>query len=155
MSGKGGSIPSWQRSAASPPTPAQEPTPTTPATASEDTSEPNSEAEAPSGDADDIKKRAARFLQDPAIKDASRERKATFLESKGIDKAEIQSLLGNESDGIVESVRCDLLRCQAYGLITCTCRILLKNKHLPTCRRRAVRLPRMLPRVSHLAMFPP
>ena len=39
---------------------------------------------------------ATRFLEDPAIRDAPRERKVAFLESKGVDDKEIETLLGAE-----------------------------------------------------------
>lgn len=40
--------------------------------------------------------RAKRFLQDDAVRDASREKKAEFLASKGIAQADIQNLLDGE-----------------------------------------------------------
>jgi hypothetical protein len=40
---------------------------------------------------------ATRFLEDPAIRDAPRERKVAFLESKGVDDKEIETLLGAQS----------------------------------------------------------
>ncbi|KAF2460322.1 peroxisomal membrane anchor protein conserved region-domain-containing protein [Lineolata rhizophorae] len=40
---------------------------------------------------------AARFLEDPSIKDAPRERKVAFLESKGIEAEDIAKLLGPDS----------------------------------------------------------
>jgi hypothetical protein len=37
---------------------------------------------------------ASRFLEDPSIRDAPRDRKVTFLESKGVRSEEIDELLG-------------------------------------------------------------
>lgn len=37
---------------------------------------------------------ASRFLEDPTIRDASRERKVAFLESKGVTTEDIERLLG-------------------------------------------------------------
>ncbi|KAF7550767.1 hypothetical protein G7046_g7923 [Stylonectria norvegica] len=67
-------IPSWQR------TEAEE----VPATAE---AKPND---------DDHLEVARRFLDDEAVRDAPREKKIKFLKAKGIEEADIQSLLGND-----------------------------------------------------------
>lgn len=46
---------------------------------------------------------ASKFLQDPSIRDAPRERKAEFLESKGVSKDDIRKLLGSEGKGAASS----------------------------------------------------
>jgi hypothetical protein len=47
----------------------------------------------------DLREQASRFLEDPSIRDAPRERKVAFLESKGVKHVEIASLLGAETQG--------------------------------------------------------
>jgi hypothetical protein len=105
MSGKSGSIPSWQRTAS--PSSPTEANPDVPATASDGKPEGDAEVEAPKEGAAVLKEQAAKFLQDPSIKDASKERKAAFLESKGIQKADIESLLEDDGGDKMQIVRCD------------------------------------------------
>lgn len=59
---------------------------------------PNMSTTPPSQQQDDTTQleRAKRFLQDDAVRDASREKKAEFLASKGIAQADIQNLLDGE-----------------------------------------------------------
>ncbi|PSN63580.1 hypothetical protein BS50DRAFT_602381 [Corynespora cassiicola Philippines] len=115
-------IPSWQQAqaqaqATTPPQPEPEPEPapepesTSPEHVpdSPDSPEPQPEshaspddAEEPARDASDempphdipLLEQASRFLQDPAIRDAPRDRKAAFLESKGVKSEDINRLLG-------------------------------------------------------------
>jgi hypothetical protein len=98
-------IPSWQRASASSSSSAAPPsTPSQRETSSEEPTETNSEsgAEPPKEQAlqeqgaegGTLLEQASRFLDDPAIRDAPRERKVTFLESKGVRSEEIEELLG-------------------------------------------------------------
>jgi phospholipase/lecithinase/hemolysin len=48
------------------------------------------------GDIQDLKEQAAKFLSDPSIKNASRERKVAFLESKGLKKEDVELLLSSQ-----------------------------------------------------------
>lgn len=82
------SIPAWQRTTAVP--------------GAEAPSQPNrapSEATAATAEADessksmDIQEQAQKFLEDPTIKEASRERKLAFLESKGLKGEDAEALL--------------------------------------------------------------
>jgi hypothetical protein len=104
-------IPAWQQkqSEDSPESPA------TPASSLQQDPEPEQQPEqshtaatdssSTSGDSTDsiakdipLLEQATRFLEDPAIRDAPRERKVAFLESKGVDDKEIETLLGAEID---------------------------------------------------------
>lgn len=94
-------IPSWQRASVnSPPTPSSEPKeqPETSDDAELKTS-PLAEAPTPTeSDLDDLPSeslldQASRFLEDAAIRDAPREKKAAFLESKGVKAEDIATLL--------------------------------------------------------------
>jgi hypothetical protein len=97
-------IPAWQRATSLPgaedvqvtaeTTPAaEEPTK---ADAKEATHEAARSEEANSkADIDELRDSAFKFLNDPSIKDAPRERKAAFLESKGLKKEEIDLLLSS------------------------------------------------------------
>lgn len=70
-------IPSWQKS-----------------------TEPSKGAEEASSTPDsreEVVAQARRFLDDDEVKDASREKKIAFLESKGLQKEEIETLLGGNS----------------------------------------------------------
>jgi hypothetical protein len=96
------SIPSWQRAQASAPVsppPEQE-------QSSEQQSPPATEAEEPTQveaqeldteeqgtESPSLLEQASRFLEDPTIRDAPRDRKITFLESKGVGPDEIEKLL--------------------------------------------------------------
>ena len=95
--GKG--IPAWQRATPSaPPAPAEQ----------EPVSEQQPEADAapaPAAEAEEstdsrwqsedttLLEQASRFLDDPTIRDAPREKKVAFLESKGVKADEIEQLL--------------------------------------------------------------
>ena len=95
-------IPEWQRASADSPAaspehdeveaqqPVEAPTPT--------------EDDVPTTDIDEkseedlrLLDQASRFLEDPAIRDAPRENKAAFLESKGVKDKDIESLLYAET----------------------------------------------------------
>jgi hypothetical protein len=45
----------------------------------------------------DLLEQASRFLEDETIRDAPRERKVAFLESKGVQSEDIEALLGAET----------------------------------------------------------
>lgn len=101
-------IPAWQRAQAPstvdssslsteqstpppPPTPAEPPTTAQQAPgAEESTTSGSTQAQPP------LIEHASKFLQDPSIRDAPRERKVAFLQSKGLSSDEIQTLLGPE-----------------------------------------------------------
>ena len=95
------SIPSWQRAQsttpASPPTSdTEEPTQQQQA---ESTPEPGTEEFAehrPAAEGVSLLEQASKFLEDPSIRDAPRDRKASFLETKGLSKDEVEKLLGVE-----------------------------------------------------------
>ncbi|KAF1835780.1 DUF726-domain-containing protein [Decorospora gaudefroyi] len=101
MSDKPG-IPAWQRASADSPPPSPEsvetdaqqpveaPTPT-----EEDIAAPDSAGERTENV--HLLEQASRFLDDPAIRDAPREKKVAFLESKGVSVGDIEALLGAES----------------------------------------------------------
>jgi hypothetical protein len=104
MSDKPG-IPSWQRvsadsTAASPPEQDQQPE-----TSIQSEHSTSAIAEAPTPTEDDLDnsestsllEQAKRFLDDATIRDAPREKKVTFLESKGVSADDIGTLLGTES----------------------------------------------------------
>jgi hypothetical protein len=102
-------IPSWQRAAPESPLT----TLTEAAQESEQHSEPTEQpelstspvADAPTPTEDDLEEpetttlldQAQRFLDDATIRDAPREKKAAFLESKGVSAGDIETLLGAES----------------------------------------------------------
>ncbi|KAF1812497.1 hypothetical protein P152DRAFT_466406 [Eremomyces bilateralis CBS 781.70] len=52
-----------------------------------------------------LRDQATKFLQDPSIQDASRERKVAFLESKGIPRSDAETLLGPEVQSVEEVVK--------------------------------------------------
>ena len=94
-------IPSWQR--------AQSTTPTSPPTSNteeptqqrqaESTPEPGAEGFAehrPAAEGVSLLEQTSKFLKDPSIRDAPRDRKAAFLETKGLSKDEVEKLLGVE-----------------------------------------------------------
>ena len=94
-------IPSWQR--------AQSTTPTSPPTSNteeptqqrqaESTPEPGAEGFAehrPAAEGASLLEQTSKFLKDPSIRDAPRDRKAAFLETKGLSKDEVEKLLGVE-----------------------------------------------------------
>ncbi|KAF2447341.1 hypothetical protein P171DRAFT_430237 [Karstenula rhodostoma CBS 690.94] len=92
-------IPSWQR--AQPPAPTPTEADTQPASESIPESAPPSGAEAADADATQetatenapLLDQASKFLDDPAIRDAPREKKVEFLQSKGVQAEDIEKLL--------------------------------------------------------------
>jgi hypothetical protein len=101
---KPNSIPAWQRATSLPgaedvkaeATPEVTPEPT-----KADTKEPThdtarSDEAKNKDDIDALRDSAFKFLNDASIKDAPRERKAAFLESKGLKKEEIDLLLSSQ-----------------------------------------------------------
>lgn len=98
-------IPSWQRTSPDTTTasPAESESQPIPGEPSERGSIPV--AEAPTPTEDDIEEpentglleQASRFLDDATIRDAPREKKVAFLESKGVDSHNIKALLGLET----------------------------------------------------------
>lgn len=107
------SIPAWQRSTSVPG--AEELTkPEEPANlAQEETSakapdghpiEIVDEEETPSTQSKTLREQAAKFLQDPNIQDADRERKVAFLESKGVRRDDIEALLGKDPEEVAVQV---------------------------------------------------
>ena len=85
-SSKPPSIPSWQRQSGNRPTDESTPSPTSPSPSSDD---------APaSTNRQDLLTQAAKFLEDESIRDSPTDRKVSFLESKGLNSDEINSLLG-------------------------------------------------------------
>ena len=94
-------IPSWQRTSAATTTtstPSEQETSSDGQANSSSVSgaEPSTEKSSEEQDAEGktLLEQASRFLEDPAIRDAPRERKVTFLESKGVRSEEIEELLG-------------------------------------------------------------
>ncbi|KAH6618800.1 peroxisomal membrane anchor protein conserved region-domain-containing protein [Boeremia exigua] len=95
------SIPAWQRTATTdPPTLSTEEQPK-PENAAEDSTKPVAE-EPGSQDitekvhqSTDLLAQASRFLEDPNIRNAPREKKAVFLQAKGVSAEDIETLLGN------------------------------------------------------------
>ncbi|KAJ5380556.1 uncharacterized protein N7496_002984 [Penicillium cataractarum] len=81
-SSKPPSIPSWQQQSGSAPTD-QSPS-----------SSPSSDDAPASASRQDLLDQASKFLEDESIRDASTDRKVSFLESKGLTSDEIQQLLG-------------------------------------------------------------
>jgi hypothetical protein len=100
-------IPAWQQkqttdSSESPASPLQqdpepEQRPEQSAIAATDASPTGEEDTGPNAQHTSLLEQATRFLEDPAIRDTPRERKVAFLESKGVDDKEIETLLGAES----------------------------------------------------------
>ena len=116
-------IPAWQRATSLPgaedvtasPPPQDEETKAAAAAADEKetTHEPaRSEASNSKDDIDGLKEQASRFLSDPAIKDASREKKAAFLESKGLKREEVDLLLSSPA---VQEVKTQVRYSKSYG----------------------------------------
>jgi hypothetical protein len=92
------SIPAWQKSNMLPgtekPSPAKEtePNETPPAAQNMESSSATS----------DTAERARKFLQDPSIRNAPKEKKLAFLQSKGLRKEDAESLLGESSSASTE-----------------------------------------------------
>jgi hypothetical protein len=96
------SIPAWQRTATTDPPSLSADEQPKPENAAEDSTKPVAE-ESGSVDVDatgeelpstDLLEQARRFLEDANIRDAPRERKAVFLQAKGVSPEDIETLLG-------------------------------------------------------------
>lgn len=94
------SIPTWQRTATTdPPTLSAEQEPR-PENAAEDSTKPvaeepaSSEAAKKDTNTTGLLEQASRFLEDPNIRDAPREKKAVFLQAKGVSSEDIETMLG-------------------------------------------------------------
>lgn len=107
------SIPAWQRSDSVPG--AEEPAKPeeTAESAQEETSakapeehpiEIVDEQEPPITQPESLREQAAKFLQDPNIQDADRERKIAFLASKGVKRDDIEALLGKDPEEVAVQV---------------------------------------------------
>lgn len=95
------SIPAWQRTATTdPPTLSADEEPK-PENAAEDSTKAVAEepttSEGLGNDAEStvLLDQAKRFLEDPNIRNAPREKKAVFLQAKGVSSEDIETLLGN------------------------------------------------------------
>lgn len=95
--------PSWQCAQST--TPASPPTSNTEEPAqqrqAESTPEPGAEGfvqHRPAAEGVSLLEQASKFLKDPSIRDAPRDRKAAFLETKGLSKVEVEKLLGAEPE---------------------------------------------------------
>jgi hypothetical protein len=95
------SIPSWQRATSLPG--AEEPKNET----SPPLSETSSDAAPSAVEPENLEEKARKFLEDPSIKEASPERKIAFLESKGLKREDVESLVGKDEAG--EVLQCLLL----------------------------------------------
>lgn len=82
-SSKPTSIPPWQRQSGS-----------APSEQSSSSQSPSSDDAPTSASRQDLIDQASKFLEDESIRDASTDRKVSFLESKGLTSDEIQQLLG-------------------------------------------------------------
>jgi hypothetical protein len=99
-------IPSWQLASAERPveTPSEAEQQSEPTEPSEASTSPI--ADAPTSTESDLDEpepsslldQAKRFLDDATIRDAPRQKKVAFLESKGVSAEDIETLLGAESD---------------------------------------------------------
>jgi hypothetical protein len=102
-------IPAWQRASAGTPAAAASPPEHDDDQVETETQEPveaptPTEADIESGDSEqkpsegiNLLEQASRFLEDETIRDAPRERKVAFLESKGVKSEDIETLLGAET----------------------------------------------------------
>ena len=98
-------IPSWQRAQAQPPAPVpteadvemegEEPHTDTDADADAATGAPDTVHETAPDD-QPLLDHASKFLDDPAVRDASREKKIEFLQSKGVDEDHAERLLASQ-----------------------------------------------------------
>lgn len=96
-----GKIPPWQRATSLPGAEEPKKEATTPPPESSVSDVENSKSEEV-----DVKEQAAKFLQDPSITDAPHEKKIAFLESKGVKREDIDTLLGsNDPKAIEKTVR--------------------------------------------------
>ncbi|KAH3908696.1 hypothetical protein HBI56_074210 [Parastagonospora nodorum] len=99
-------IPSWQLASAEKPveTPSEAEQQSEPTEPSEASTSPIADAPTPTeSDLDEpepssLLDQAKRFLDDATIRDAPRQKKVAFLESKGVSAEDIETLLGAESD---------------------------------------------------------
>jgi hypothetical protein len=82
------SIPAWQRATSLPGAEEQKPETSPPP------SESTTDAAPQDAEPETLKEKARKFLEDPSIKDASSERKIAFLESKGLKREDVESLVG-------------------------------------------------------------
>jgi hypothetical protein len=104
-------IPSWQRTQPTPlsttadGSPQEHPKSQPEAPQTLDTKAEESISEDAASGSSSLVEQATRFLQDPAIRDATREKKAAFLQSKGVAAEEIDKLLSTPT---VEDVPPDL-----------------------------------------------
>lgn len=105
-------IPAWQRT--QPSEPSSSPSPLTPATeqqqqesvqekpseepSSQSEQEPVQEESKPEDESFSLLKQAAKFLEDPTIRDEPREKKVAFLQSKGVSAEDIEQLLDTEQE---------------------------------------------------------
>lgn len=107
------SIPAWQRSTSVPG--AEEfTTPDEPAKQAQDETSAKApeehpieivdEEESSSTEPKTLREQAAKFLQDPSIQNADRERKVAFLESKGVQREDIEALLGKDTEQVAVQV---------------------------------------------------
>ncbi|KAF2470569.1 uncharacterized protein BDR25DRAFT_303653 [Lindgomyces ingoldianus] len=104
MSAKAGkpTIPDWQRTqdkpSPAPPPSEQDPEPEY---QSEPTPAPGADGSAkdePQPETTSLLDQASRFLEDPTIRNAPREKKVAFLQSKGVTKEDIAQLLGDQQE---------------------------------------------------------
>jgi hypothetical protein len=128
------SIPAWQRTPAadpSSPSSTQETAPneqieTSPAPGVQDSAAGTKEELGT--ERSKLLEQASRFLEDPSIRDAPRDRKVTFLESKGVASEEIAELLGKE---IVEDAIPDITEAgeRAWSTVSASSPSLLSLHH--------------------------
>ncbi|KAF2741038.1 DUF726-domain-containing protein [Polyplosphaeria fusca] len=92
-------IPSWQRAASSNPPPSSSPSSADNSSTPSERSEPNPvpDAEESPKESSPLLGQASRFLQDPTIQDAPREKKVEYLQSKGVASKHIEKLLEGEN----------------------------------------------------------
>jgi hypothetical protein len=96
-------IPEWQRASANDAAASQEPEEASaqhaveaPTPTEDDVENDNDNKEQSSGGSG-LLEQASRFLEDDAIRDAPREKKVAFLQSKGVSAEDIETLLGTET----------------------------------------------------------
>jgi hypothetical protein len=109
---RGSSIPAWQRATSLPGAEDVKAEPEAQTRKAEE-KEPTYEAaqveqSKSKDDIGNLRKQATEFLNDASIKDAPRERKVAFLESKGLEKEEIDLLLSSPPSQPQVSVCCDV-----------------------------------------------
>ena len=109
-SDKPNNIPAWQRATSLPGAEDVKAEEATPEPTKSDTTEATHERARSDGatskaDIDELRDSAFKFLHDPSIKDAPRERKVAFLESKGLKTEEIDLLLSSQPASAQLAVR--------------------------------------------------